>query len=292
MDQWSISDVRRRSEGMVPSDWTQPKIYGHIDHEQPSSNDIPDTSGEEWPPSKNYHMPGQQFEFVTGTHPFRNRDPEVRKLVRAHVMRGFKRQQNLRRTSDGGLSSQLAALQTDERPRGQKEQSMPTYRYDVSRTIPRLNDPLFGTFPVQMQPHLHKRLIRYLTTVPGATYPFDSLSRYNPVRAELFRYSMTDKLVFHALLYFACVTTGMIDGKEPKESVIQFDQTISLTNQKLSDTGGEITSPIISALSALAMSEVCLYFHFLSENGLQNLTNHATGFTWGLRELETPHDRP
>src|SRR3954468_21208257 len=29
----------------------------------------------------------QEFEFINGTNPFRNRDPEVRKLVRAHVVK-------------------------------------------------------------------------------------------------------------------------------------------------------------------------------------------------------------
>lgn len=32
-------------------------------------------------------MINQEFEFVNGTDPFRNKDPEVRKLVRAHVVK-------------------------------------------------------------------------------------------------------------------------------------------------------------------------------------------------------------
>jgi hypothetical protein len=51
----------------------------------PSSGDEPAPS----PGSKRPKQPvtPQHFEFVHGTDPFRNRDPDVRKLVKAHAMR-------------------------------------------------------------------------------------------------------------------------------------------------------------------------------------------------------------
>jgi hypothetical protein len=168
----------------------------------PLSNGRSTTSREVDAIPEKYHIPKQRFEFITGTHPSRNKDLEVRKLVRAHVMRSFRRQQHLRIAHRSRTSPPSASSGTEDQQSTNIERDKPVSGYHVMKTIPQSNDPLFGTFPVEIQPPLQKQLIRYLTTVPGVTYPFDSLSRHNPIRAERFRCSITDKVLFHSLLCF------------------------------------------------------------------------------------------
>lgn len=202
-------------------------------------------------------VPDRKFEFVNGTKPFRNRDPAVRKLVRAHVMRDLsmskKRQQQLR--------DQKALLHVlDPRKGDQLWTNVP--KYDLSPAIPRRlsHEVILGSFPVDMQPNLHKLLLRYLTTVPGPTHLFDSPAKYNPLRAEWFRYAMTDKALFHAMLYTACVCIGLIEGvAEPADAIVQMDKTLQLVNRRLLDPSGDVTDGIIAALTCVALGEVRLH---------------------------------
>src|SRR5437016_2458112 len=63
---------------------------GHSDHRaQPRARKVP--RGNNTSSVKERNPVPQKFEFVNGTTPFVNRDPIVRKLVRAHVVRDSSR---------------------------------------------------------------------------------------------------------------------------------------------------------------------------------------------------------
>lgn len=98
----------------------------------------------------------QSFPFVNVTGSFRDRDPEARRLVRSHVMKGSRRNQRPRRkpnqrsiavtTESGRLSS----------TQGKKDPRMdaPTSS-ELGPTLPGSATSFYGIIPCFMKPHFY-----------------------------------------------------------------------------------------------------------------------------------------
>lgn len=128
--------------------------------ESPSTGDIyfaepGQSSGSKSPPGVS-----RNFQFVNATKPQRNRDPDVRKLVRTHVMKEFgrDRRQQKRREKDRRASSSEESVKL-------KEEASPT-NVKVVPVCPRMAAfegsalPFYGLLPTELKPR-YPKLIQY-----------------------------------------------------------------------------------------------------------------------------------
>ncbi|TKA61381.1 hypothetical protein B0A49_11268 [Cryomyces minteri] len=183
-------------------------------------------------------VPKLNFEFVNDTNPSCSRNPAVRKLVRAHVMRhvtiGKKRQQRLKARDEAEAISRVSNSQDEEPNFGQALAEL-----RASHEAGSVLQARFNSFPMDMQPHSRKLLARYLAIVPNSTKAFGARHEPHPFRAEWFRFAMTDKMLSHAFLYASAVCLGLIDGStDSNEAMKEMDQTLRLVNQRLNESTG------------------------------------------------------
>jgi hypothetical protein len=210
---------------------------------------------------------GRHFEFVNAVRPGRNKDPEVRKLVRTHV-----RNEHIR-----------SALQPRDNPPRKlvpsiTDQSDPGYR-DAQTTASASSRRLRPThpgipqnlghptalvnfdFPIEMTASIHSLLENYLTHAPRRLYPLESCLKSNPLKSsEWFQYAMRDAAMLHGMLYSGALYLALMEGKtETDDTLRHFGHVVSIVNQRLSEPAREIDDATIGAISCLALGEVCIY---------------------------------
>jgi hypothetical protein len=107
----------------------------------------------------------RNFQFVNATKPQRNRDPDVRKLVRTHVMKEFgrdrrqqKRREKERRTSSSESSVDSKDESKENSPRSDMEVGLPSP--GQSSLCSGAAMPFYGRLPMEMRPHF-PRLLDY-----------------------------------------------------------------------------------------------------------------------------------
>jgi hypothetical protein len=100
--------------------------------------------------------PTQNFSFVNVTGSFQDRDPEVRKLVRSHVMKGSRRNQRPRRKPN--QQSTAVTTETGILPstQGKKDPQMDTpISSELGPTLPGSATPFYGIIPCLMKPRFY-----------------------------------------------------------------------------------------------------------------------------------------
>jgi len=123
----------------------------------------------------------RHFEFVHGTDPFRNRDPDVRKLVRAHAMRD---------------SARRKKQQQDPESKEPEETIYPGLEFleEVNRRIQPsvlvddVNNRAFSWIPdhslsllsIKLDPYMTD-LVHDLATASSRMYPRESIFKFNPI---------------------------------------------------------------------------------------------------------------
>jgi hypothetical protein len=100
--------------------------------------------------------PAQSFSFVNVTGSFQDRDPEARKLVRSHVMKGSRRNQRPRRKPN----QQSIAVTTETRrlssTQGKKDSQMDIpIPPELGPTLPGSATSFYGIIPCLMKPHFY-----------------------------------------------------------------------------------------------------------------------------------------
>jgi hypothetical protein len=100
--------------------------------------------------------PTQSFSFVNVTGSFQDRDPEARKLVRSHVMKGSRRNQRPRRKPN--QQSTPITTETGMLPftRGKRDPQMDIpISSELGPTLPGSATSFYGVIPCLMKPHFY-----------------------------------------------------------------------------------------------------------------------------------------
>jgi len=219
---------------------------------------------------------GRQFEFVNAVKPGRNKDPEVRKLVRTHV-----RNEHVRNTLHPSQAPQRklvphvadplnpgsANLQSSASLLTNPALSVPRAGgQDTSPRVPRnIGYPtalLNFEFPIEMNSSVHMLLDQYLIHAPRRLYPLESCLRSNPLRSpEWFQYAIRDAAMLHGMLYAGSLYLALLEGKTgTKDSMHHLGHVVSIVKKRLNESDGGIEDSTIGAISCLALGEVCAYF--------------------------------
>ena len=225
---------------------------------------------------------GRHFQFVNAVKPGRNKDPEVRKLVRTHV-----RNEHVRNTLHPSQAPprKLAPYTADgSNSDGRDIQSSPLLRASPASSISRALDQVASSsvprnigyptallnfdFPIEMNSSVHMLLDHYLTHAPRRLYPLESCLKSNPLRSpEWFQYAIRDAAMLHGMLYAGSLYLALLEGKtETNDTLHHLGHVVSIVNQRLNEPGRGIEDSTIGAISCLALGEVCAPCFMLPSN--------------------------
>jgi hypothetical protein len=163
----------------------------------------------------------QEFEFVNGTDPFRNRDPDVRRLVRAHVVRdGALKRRAVHKSKNISLSSSVADAAQKEKERENGKELVPRSRLQASLDP---NPELSG-------------IIHHVAEMGVAMWPLDYELRFNPISpAGWFDWALGEEVLLNALLYTTQSYRELMGGAmEKRESVRRLGRALELLRGGLS----------------------------------------------------------
>ncbi len=201
------------------------------------------------------------FEFVNATTSYKNKDPAVRKRVRAHVMRDFKgsraRQQSNQasRGKIGQRSKSTPDPDLHDRELG-KSQTSPERGSNASPFMSQSPTGFAATFPLNMEPRTYRLLARYFATVPRVI-PLELYGRKKDVAIEWFHIAMADDASFHAMLFTVGVYLSMVGGEEElAEARRHLHLALTLLSKRLSSPELEVSNSTISAVCCLATAAV------------------------------------
>lgn len=183
----------------------------------------------------------RNFAFINGTTPFRNRDPEIRRLVRAHVVKdgAQKRKQMQKRVSNSKAPSpKIPALYPDSQ----------VYATTISLNL----DP---------NPELSP-LIYHITLMGTAMWPLDFVLKFNPISpAGWFDWALSEEVLLHALLYTTSTYAGLLRGTtEDRTAIVHVGKTLAFLRERVVEDGGLEGEGTIAAISCLALTEVSTSF--------------------------------
>ncbi|TVY40654.1 hypothetical protein LSUB1_G002301 [Lachnellula subtilissima] len=214
---------------------------------------------------------GRQFEFVNAVKPGRNKDPEVRKLVRTHV-----RNEHVRNTlhpsqapqrklvphvadplNPGSGNLQSSALRPTNPASSVPSAGSQDSRPRVPRNIGYPTALLNFEFPIEMNSSVHMLLDQYLMHAPRRLYPLESCLRSNPLRSpEWFQYAIRDAAMLHGMLYAGSLYLALLEGKTgTKDSMHHLGHVVSIVKRRLNESDGGIEDSTIGAISCLALGE-------------------------------------
>lgn len=215
----------------------------------------------------------QKIEFINGTEPNRNKDPEVRRLVRAHVVKDSSRKKKAQRkqeeqskekqmTTHSSKYSENSQIDISVENFTESREISPTLTGSVIPRYPR--PPIFPSLGLDPHPQLSP-IIYHITSMWDAMYPLASSFRFNPMSpASWFDWALSDEALFHALLYTTSTYAGLIVGTTQKgDSVIHVGKSVVLVNERLrglvkrkGEGGMGIEDSTITAVSCMAITEV------------------------------------
>jgi hypothetical protein len=212
----------------------------------------------------------QEFAFINATTPFRNRDPEVRRLVRGHVVKDTTRKKKLRRENERPKISISVRPESED---GFQEgcSSLKTRQPSVvpeEMTLANLPKEYYSKLPYrEMDPHPElSPIIHHITEMGYAMCPHLVSFRINPIGPTAwFDHALRDEALFHALLYTTTSYAGLIGGStETKESIVHFGRSVSLVKERLKSMcdmrNGNVVTALVEgtarAVSCLAFTEV------------------------------------
>jgi hypothetical protein len=217
----------------------------------------------------------QKFAFVNATTPFRNRDPEVRRLVRGHVVKDTTRKKKLRREKENPKEKTIVENPppTDEIQEDRLGvKTRPSSREAEETTLAALPKEYFSKFKYnELDPHPELLpIIHHITEMGYAMCPHLVSFKINPIGPTAwFDHALRDEALFHALLYTTTSYAGLIGGStETKESIVHFGKSVSLVKERLRSmcdvrNGNEVTALVegtARAVSCLAFTEVSLLY--------------------------------
>jgi hypothetical protein len=208
----------------------------------------------------------QKFEFINATQKSRNTAPEIKKLVRAHVVRdSSRRKKAMHLKSLQALPPQHKNTSSGSKPESLNSSSTTS---SIETRHPRIPNLIFHT----LDPHpALSRTIYYISTVGSLMWPLESSLHFNPVSpVGWFDWALSDEALFHALLYTMATYVGLVRGTtESKEAVLHAGLSMKLIGERLgkSVSNGGREEGIIGAVSCLAFTEASYLFVKLKTSG-------------------------
>lgn len=211
----------------------------------------------------------RQYQFVNATIPERTKNTDIRKLVRTHVRNDYLRNQKCKVVTPSPPSppSLLSTSQQCEDLSVRCHSIVETLsiseavcdEYDDNTNLPiSVGYPTAtAEYAIEMQPHMHALLSRYLTYVGQRVYPGKLRLQPHPLRSsEWFKLAVTDAAMLHGMLYLGAVCLALLKGwTESEHSIYHLYKTISIVNKRL-ESSTQIDESTIAALSCLALGEV------------------------------------
>lgn len=216
----------------------------------------------------------QEFEFVNGTNPYVNKEPDIRKLVRAHVVRDSSRKKrhfkNLTRRSRTGKEL-VQSPSSDMKEPSENEESTSSIDETISPSGDETSISRYSSISVSRgldpNPELSP-VIYHIKNMGTAMWPLEDEVRFNPISpAAWFDWALSDEALFHALLCTTSTYAGLILGtSESKDAIVHEGKSMSLVKRRLGMLGplgagtdkidGREIEGTIGAVSCLAISEV------------------------------------
>ncbi|KAF4629668.1 hypothetical protein G7Y89_g8478 [Cudoniella acicularis] len=238
----------------------------------------------------------RHFAFVNAVEPGRNKDPEVRKLVRSHV-----RNEHVRNTARAGNrhpkrpspspGTVLSHRSQNTKPSTAYEPVITDMVLKDSQTIPlNIGYPTAlhnYDFPIEMEPHTHTFLSQYLAEAPRRFYSLESFLKSNPLRSqEWFHFAVQDAAMLHGVLYAGALYLALLEGKrETADTVFHLLAVVSIVNKRLGESGRLIDDASIGAVSCLALGEALV--------GNEDLwKTHMLGIKRMIQSRSTIHPLP
>ncbi|TAQ89839.1 hypothetical protein B7494_g1825 [Chlorociboria aeruginascens] len=194
----------------------------------------PANKGSTVQPSRKVKGASQKFEFVNSSNPYRNKDPEIRRLVRTHVVKDFTRKKQLQ---EGNATKKTDPKRHRELGKEKENKFQNQGNLDSSETkvVQTFNQEPRLSF-LQLDPHPQlSAIICHIITVGSAMYPLEVVLHFNPLSpASWFEFAFSDEALFHALMYTTSAYAGLISGSpETKEAITHMGKSISLVNTRL-----------------------------------------------------------
>lgn len=231
----------------------------------PSSSDEPDpssSSGSSLPKRPTPPVGPRQFEFVHGTDPFRNRDPDVRKLVRAHAMRDSARRKKQQQDTESEEAEETIYPGIKFLEEAKRRFQLPLLVDNVdNRAFGWTPDPSLSLLSIKLDPYMTD-LVHDLATASSRMYPRESIFKFNPISpTHWFHFALADKALLHAVVYTVFAYSGLFEGAvESSKATTEFGQCIALVNKRLAGPRLDITDGTVAAVSCLALVEVNFFY--------------------------------
>ncbi|CAD6446334.1 b65ea896-cc05-42a0-ac36-65c3002f8542 [Sclerotinia trifoliorum] len=202
----------------------------------------------------NEREPSQNFAFVNSSSQGTQADVNIRKFVRKHVRNDYlsksrenKRRPKVRSTTIKDVVDPQSVVYTGGR---QNDDIV------IEGLIGFPTALSLSPWPIEMTPETHRLLSRYFTYASSKIYPLPKYLSSNPLcSAEWFRFTISDAVMFHAILYAAALYISLLQGgKESEVSVYHLGKVLENAKDKL-QKGQIADDSTIAALSCVASGE-------------------------------------
>lgn len=202
-----------------------------------------ETSGNGSPPQKQNKC---HYEFINSRNPGRKSDAELLKVVRRHVRKKFIRDAR-QKMPGAGEKTRARSLQLNSQ--------LPVSVFDAYLIAPSTS---VSEYPIDMQPHTHSLLSKYLTYASSRMFPIGSSLRTSPIKTpEWFYFAITDAAMFHAMLYAAAIHLALLEGRpESRDTLYHQSQTITILQKRLGHSNQRVDDSTLGAISCLAIGGV------------------------------------
>jgi Fungal specific transcription factor domain len=190
----------------------------------------------------------REYSFINSKSPRSERDPEVLKTIRRHVRR------ELIRNTKQGKASKEENSRTSCLPR---DSQLPIFGFDKCSIAPSTS---FSEYPIEMQPHTHALLSKYLTYASSRMFPIGSSLKRSPLKSpEWLHFAVTDEAMFHAMLYAAAMYLALLEDRtESRDTLYHQNRTISILQRRLRTSSQSFDDSTLGAISCLAIGGVSL----------------------------------
>lgn len=218
--------------------------------------------------SKRPRATAQKFEFVNGTpsNPFRNRDSQIRKLVRGHVVKNTLMKRKHLQNHQGRLPTfkntpSLKPTHISHAPLLEQKSD------NQCSSQPNLEQLMIRQGPTkELDPHPElSSIIYHVSSMGTAMWPLEDLLKFNLVSpVGWFEWALRDAALFSALLYTTSSYAALLRGvTESREGVAHVGKSLGLLNGRLLRMGEGgyyfvevVEDSTVAAVSCLALTEV------------------------------------
>ena len=200
--------------------------------------------------SPTQQQPRRKYKFITSTRAAKN-GPETLRSIRSHVRKKViedSKKNPLRNQESSGVGSQGIR----KPPHESTNSTFDNQLFSASTS--------YSEYPVDMQPHTHALLSKYLTYASSRMFPVGCSLKTSPLKnPEWFHFAITDAAMFHAMLYAAAMYLALLEGRrESKDTLHHQNHTLSILQKRLAKLEQSHSDATLGAISCLAIGGVSL----------------------------------